>query len=143
MTMKSIGKNIFAVIVGFVVGSIVNIALVNVGPFVVPLPKGADISTMERLRDSMHLFTPVNFIFPFLAHALGTLVGAFLAAKFAASHYVKLAMVIGGLFLMGGIAVVNMLGGPMWFNVADLVLAYLPMSLLGAYLAARTRAKPA
>lgn len=138
MTMKSVGKNILAVFAGVVVGSLVNILLVNVGPSVVPLPEGADISTMESLRDSMKLFTPVNFIFPFLAHALGTLVGAFVAARFAASHHMKFAMAIGVFFLMGGIAAVSMLGGPLWFNLVDLLLAYIPMSFIGATLAGRT-----
>jgi hypothetical protein len=143
VAMKSIGKNFLAVIAGVVVGSFVNIALVNIGPSVVPLPEGADVSTMENLRDSMKMFTPVNFIFPFLAHALGTLAGAFIAAKFSASHHVVFAMCIGGFFLMGGIAAVSMLGGPLWFNVADLGLAYIPMSFLGAALAGRTRSKTA
>lgn len=137
--MKSVGKNILVVIAGFIVGSIVNIALVNIGPSVVPLPEGADVSTMEKLRDSMKLFTPLNFLFPFLGHALGTLAGAFVAARFAASHHSKLAMLIGVFFLIGGITMVSMVGGPLWFNVADLVLAYIPMGLLGAALAGRTR----
>ncbi|MCH9650054.1 MAG: hypothetical protein K0U98_17590 [Deltaproteobacteria bacterium] len=137
--MNSLGRNILAVIAGVVIGSFVNILLVNLGPSVIPLPEGADISTMEKLRDSMKLFTPVNFIFPFLAHALGTLVGGFIAAKFAATHHMKLALGIGVFFLLGGIAAVNMLGGPLWFNAADILLAYIPMSLLGATLAGRKR----
>ncbi len=143
MAMKSVGKNILAVIAGVVGGSLVNILLVNIGPSIVPLPEGADVSTMENLRDSMKLFTPVNFIFPFLAHALGTLVGAFIAARFTASHHLKFALCIGLFFLLGGIAAVNMLGGPMWFNVADLLLAYIPMSILGAALAGRIRSQTA
>ncbi|UCF35890.1 MAG: hypothetical protein JSU96_13780 [Acidobacteriota bacterium] len=137
--MKSVGKNILVVIAGFIVGSIVNIALVNIGPSVVPLPEGADVSTMEKLRDSMKLFTPLNFLFPFLGHAFGTLAGAFVAARFAASHHSMLAMLIGVFFLIGGITMVSMVGGPLWFSVADLVLAYIPMGLLGAALAGRTR----
>ncbi len=143
MAMKSVGKNILAVIAGVVVGSFVNIVLVNVGPSVVPLPEGADVSTMESLRDSMKLFTPVNFIFPFVGHALGTLVGAFVAAKFTASHHVKFAIGIGVFFLVGGVAAISMLGGPMWFNIADLLLAYIPMAFLGATLAGRTQSKTA
>jgi hypothetical protein len=139
--MKTVGKNILVVIVGVVVGSLVNITLVNVGPYVVPLPDGADVSTMEKLRESINLFTPVNFLFPFLAHALGTLAGAFIAARFAASHHLMLALLIAVLFLAGGISAVNMLGGPMWFNITDLLLAYIPMGYLGATLAARTRPK--
>ena len=141
--MNSVAKNILAALAGVVVGSLVNMGLVNIGPSVVPLPEGADISTMENLRDSMNLFAPVNFIFPFLAHALGTLAGAFVAAKLAANHSVKFAMGIGVLFLMGGIAAVSMLGGPLWFNVVDLLLAYIPMGYLGAVLAGATRSRTA
>ncbi len=133
--MNPIVKNILAVIVGIVVGGIVNSALVNIGPMVVPLPEGADVSSMEALANSMKLFTPVNFLFPFLAHAVGTLVGAFLAAKIAASHKMKLAIGIGFLFLLGGITAAAMLGGPVWFVVVDLVLAYIPMGFLGGKLA--------
>jgi hypothetical protein len=137
--MNSVAKNILAALAAVVVGSLVNIGFVNIGPFVVPLPAGSDISTMENLRDSMKLFTPVNFIFPFLAHALGTLAGAFVAAKLAASHPVKFAVGIAMFFLMGGIAAVSMLGGPLWFYVADLLVAYIPMGYLGAVLAGATR----
>lgn len=137
--MNTIARNILAVLAGVVVGSIVNILLVNIGPFVVPLPDGADVSTMDELRDSMQLFSPAHFLFPFLGHAVGTLVGAFVAAKHAVSHHVAIAMVIGVFFLMGGLSMVNMIGGPLWFSVTDLVLAYLPMSLLGAILAGRSR----
>ena len=77
--MNPILRNTLAVIGGFVVGSVVNMVIVNTGPIVIPLPEGADVSTMEGLRESMKLFTPVNFICPFLAHALGTLIGAFVA----------------------------------------------------------------
>ena len=141
--MNPIARNIVAAIVGLVVGSLVNIGLVNIGPSVVPLPEGADVTTMENLRDSMKLFTPVNFIFPFLAHALGTLTGAFVAAKLAVSHHMKFAFGIGVCFLIGGATAVSMLGGPMWFNVSDLVLAYIPMGFLGGILAGGTRSHTA
>jgi hypothetical protein len=136
--MKSVARNVLAALAGVVVGSLVNMGLVNMGPLVVPLPEGADISTMENLRESMKSFTPVNFVFPFLAHALGTLSGAFVAAKLAASHAAKLAISI-GVFLIGGIAAVSLLGGPLWFIVADLLVAYIPMGYLGAVLAGATR----
>ncbi|MBL7806203.1 MAG: hypothetical protein JNN28_00210, partial [Saprospiraceae bacterium] len=70
-------------------------------------------------------------------HALGTLAGAFLAAKMAANHHMRFAMVIGVFFLLGGIASVFMLPSPMWFNVLDLAGAYMPM----AYLAGKRASK--
>lgn len=138
MAKKNIARNILAVIAGVIVGSLVNMLIVQYGPMVVPLPEGADVSSMENLKESMKLFTPLNFFVPWLAHALGTLVGAFIAAKFAASHPVRFGLGIGVFFLLGGIAAVRMLGGPTGFIVADLVLAYVPMGFLGAWLAGRT-----
>ncbi len=67
LIMNPIAKNMLAAIVGFVIGSVVNLGLVNFGMSVVPLPEGADVSTMEDVRESMKLFTPMNFMFPFLA----------------------------------------------------------------------------
>jgi hypothetical protein len=135
--MNPIARNILAVIVGIVIGSVVNLGLVNFGMLMVPLPEGADVSTPEGFRESLKLFTPTNFIFPFLAHALGTLSGAFVAAKLAASHNMKFALGIGGMFLLGGIGMVLKVGGPAWFIATDLLLAYIPMGGLGGILAGK------
>jgi hypothetical protein len=133
--MNPIVKNVLAAVLGFLGGSVVNMALINIGPFVIPLPEGVDVSTMEGLRESMKLFTPANFVVPFLAHALGTLAGAFVAAKLAASHHMKFAIGVGVAFLLGGVAMVSMIGGPVWFIACDLLLAYIPMGFLGGLLA--------
>lgn len=135
--MNPIFKNIVAVVIGIVIGSTINMALISISSSIIPPPEGADITTIEGLKASIHLFKPINFIFPFLAHALGTLTGAFLAAKLAASHHMKFAYGIGFFFLLGGIANVFMLPAPMWFNVLDLVLAYLPMAYLGGKMATK------
>lgn len=45
---------------------------------IIPPPEGADNTTMEGLKASMHLFQPKHFLMPFLAHALGTFGGALL-----------------------------------------------------------------
>ncbi|HLP96538.1 MAG TPA: hypothetical protein VK168_20995 [Saprospiraceae bacterium] len=128
--MHPIIKNILAVIAGITVGSIVNMGIIMISGSIIPPPEGADVTTEEGLKASMHLFQPKHFIFPFLAHALGTLAGAFLAAKMAANHHMRFAMVIGVFFLLGGIASVFMLPSPMWFNVLDLAGAYIPMAYL-------------
>lgn len=139
--MKTILWNILAVVVGWFIGCVVNIGIITVGPYVIPMPEGADVSTMEGLREAMTLFSPLNFLCPLLAHALGTFVGALVAAKLAASGKLICALVVGALFLLGGIAMVSLVGGPLWFIAADLLLAYLPMAWLGAKLAGATPAK--
>ena len=128
---------VLAVVVGFIVGSAVNMALVRLSGSVIPPPGAADVTTMEGLKASLHLFEPKHFIFPFLAHALGTLVGAAVATLLTPGRSSGPAWAVGVLFLLGGIASVFMLPAPLWFTVVDLGLAYLPAAWLGHRLAAR------
>jgi len=128
--MNPILRNILAAVGGFILGNLVNMSIIQVSTSIIPLPEGADIATMEGLKASIHLFQPKHFIMPFLAHALGTFVGALVAAYFAVSHKMKIALGIGGIFLLAGITAVFMIPAPMWFNVLDLVAAYLPMAYL-------------
>lgn len=125
-------RNILAVIAGLIVGSVVNMGIIMISSSIVPPPDGADLSTTEGLIEAMPLMTPIHFLMPFLAHALGTFVGAIIAAAIGVNRKLLLAMIIGVFFLIGGIASVFMLPSPMWFNAVDLVFAYIPMAWLGA-----------
>ncbi len=131
IAMKTILINVLAIILGIALGGMVNMGLVMLGPDIITPPAGADVTTMEGLKASMHLFQPKHFIMPFLAHALGTLSGAFIAALIARSQKMLFALAIGAFFLIGGISNVILLPSPLWFNLTDLLLAYLPMAYLG------------
>ncbi len=133
--MNPVLKNILAVVAGLVVGSIVNGGIVSLSGSIIPPPEGVNPSDMESLKAGMHLFEPKHFIMPFLAHAMGTLSGAYLAARIAANNNMKFALAIGAFFLIGGIMAVMMLPSPVWFTVLDLGVAYLPMGWLGGRLA--------
>lgn len=133
--MNPIVKNILAVIAGLILGSIVNMGIIMLSSSIIPPPEGVDPSDMESLKSSMHLFEPKHFVVPFLAHALGTLAGAFITALIAVNHKMKLALVIGLFFLLGGISSVFMLPSPTWFIVLDLVGAYIPMAWIGGLMA--------
>jgi hypothetical protein len=137
--MHPILRNILAVILGIVIGSVVNMALVMISGKVIPPPEGADVTTMEGLKASLHLFEPRHFIFPFLAHALGTFAGALVAAFVAATRKMTFALIISVVFIAGGIANAFMLPGPMWFNALDIVVAYLPMGYLAGKIASRKK----
>lgn len=133
--MNPILRNVLAVIAGIVVGSIVNMGLIMVGDMIVKPPEGVNPADMESLKANIHLFQPKHFIIPFLAHALGTLVGTFLAAFIAATHKMKIAIGIGIWFFIGGLSMVIMIPKtPLWFIILDLVGAYIPMGLLGGKL---------
>lgn len=129
--MNPIIKNSLAVILGIVIGSIINMGIIMISGSIIPPPEGADITTMEGLKQSLHLFQPKHFIFPFLAHALGTLIGAIITVLVATTHKLKLALVIGFVFLIGGIINTYLLPSPTWYTLVDLIGAYLPMAWIG------------
>ena len=135
----SILRTILAVLLGLVLGSVVNMALVMASGHVIPPPAGADMTTAEGIRAALPLLEPKHFLFPFLAHALGTLVGAFVAARIARDHRLFAAMIVGVFFLCGGIMAARMIPAPTWFIAADLLLAYIPFAWLGHRLAAKGR----
>ncbi|MDP3311943.1 hypothetical protein [Lutibacter sp.] len=136
--MKTIVKNSLAVILGLLIGSSVNMGIINISGSIITPPNGADVTTMEGLKATIHLFQPIHFIFPFLAHALGTFIGAIIATLIATSHKIKFALLIGLFFLIGGITSVFMLPSPIWFIILDLFGAYVPMAWMGWKLASFT-----
>lgn len=124
-------KVIGMIILGLIIGAIVNMGLVELGGMLITPPIGADLTTEAGLQSAMSLMTPIHFLFPFLAHAFGTCSGAWFVTKFTKSQYTLAAYAIGIFFLIGGIMMVATVGGPTWFIIVDLTLAYLPMAWLG------------
>lgn len=136
--MHPILRNILAVIAGLVLGSVVNMGLIVLGSSLVPPPPGVDVNDMASINANISDYAPIQFLAPFLAHALGVLVGAFLTTKLAATRQLTLSLIIGAFFLLGGIMAVRMIpNAPVWFSILDLVVAYLPMAWLGYRLAAK------
>lgn len=127
-------QNLFAVVLGFIGGSFVNMAIIVFVSPLIPLPEGVDPNSMESIKANIDKFGIQNFIAPFAAHALGTLLGAFLTACLAKNRKLALSLVIGLLNMLGGIAAIMMIGGPIWFMIVDLGIAYLPMAGLGGLL---------
>jgi hypothetical protein len=122
--VNTILRNIFAVIAGVILGSAVNMSFIVAGSKVFPLSESCE--PMNAMNWDLKFF-----IFPFLAHAVGTLAGAFIAAKIAATYKKTFALIVGAFFLIGGIMMVFILPAPLWFIVLDLTLAYIPMGWLG------------
>lgn len=141
--MRVLARNVLAVVAGVVVGGFVNMAIVMLGPALIPPPPGVDMTSAEGLAAGMHLLEPKHFVTPFVAHALGTFVGAVVAYLVAASYRARFAYTVGVVFLAGGIAAAFMIPAPAWFIALDLVAAYLPMAWLATRVgAALTRHHP-
>ncbi|HUQ27181.1 MAG TPA: hypothetical protein VM051_01225 [Usitatibacter sp.] len=135
--MPSVLRNVLAVVAGIVIGGAVNGALIALSPMLIPPPAGVDLGSTESLAKAMPLFEPRHFIMPFLAHALGTLAGAWTAYLIAGSHKARMAYVIGVVFLCGGIAASLMIPAPAGFMAIDLLFAYIPMAWLSVRMGMR------
>lgn len=135
--MKNILIGVLAVIAGYIVGVIVNMIVVALGGMIVPPPAGVDMTSMESVKASAHLFESRHFIFPLAAHTIGSFFGAFAAVFIARSGAFTVAAIVGAIFLLGGIVSVFLIPAPVWFIAADLVIAYLPAAWLAWKLSGR------
>lgn len=127
----NIVRNVLAVILGFVIGSLVNMTVLTAGHAIMPPPAGFDGSSLESIASTINALRPRDYIVVFLAHALGPLVGVLVAMFIAASGRKIVAIILGCIFLAGGIAANVMIPAPTWYRVVDIVLAYVPMAFLG------------
>jgi len=128
--MRRIIINILSILVGILIGGIVNMAIVMSGGFLIVPPQGADLTTEKGLLAAMPLMEPKHFLMPFLAHAIGTFVAAYLATRFSKTKAIRIPIIIAALFFIGGLIDILELHAPIWFSCIDLALAYFPMSFL-------------
>ena len=122
--MRQIFKNIGIVLLGIIIGMIVNMGLIIIGGIFFPL------------TDNFEPMNAINwdfkyFLFPFLAHSIGTLSGAFIVSKLSKKTHIIMPLIVGLYFLFGGLYMVTILPAPTWFVLLDIILCYIPMALLG------------
>ena len=126
-----------ALIVGLFAGSGINMGLITLGNSIIPLPAGADTSTTEGLRQAITMFGPEHYVFPWLGHAVGTFIGVLVSVLIQRNNSMIIPIIITSAFLIGGLLMVIQIPSPLWFDIIDLVGAYLPMGYLGYRLTQR------
>lgn len=127
-------KSITAIIVGIIAGSIVNVGIIFLGNLIFGAPEGMNLADAESVKAHADKLTIGNLLSAFLAHQLGTLLGAFIAAKIAPFRKMIFAFVIGLWFLGCGIYAASLIPASIWFMVADFAL-YIPIAFIGWKLA--------
>jgi len=121
--MKQVLKNIGIVILGLVIGMIINMGLIFLGGIIIT--PSESFEPMNAINWDLK-----HFIFPFLAHSLGTFSGAFIVSKLSKKSSVIMSLIVGFYFLSGGIYMVTILPAPTWFILLDIFISYIPMALL-------------
>ncbi len=146
--MNNTVRNILAATLGLVggmlLGAMLNMGVLMISNFIIPFPDGVNPADETSLRGNIHLFETKHYIMPFLAHAFGTLIGAFVAFKiikmFRAPKSIAagIAIAISLLFLWGGLETSKSINSPETPMLVDAVLCYLPMGIIGYWLALRS-----
>jgi hypothetical protein len=140
--MKNTAINrVINIVIAIIAGMGLNMVIIMLSNEVVPPPEGADLKTMEGLKAAMPLMQPIHFLMPFLAHALGTMLAAFIIVSRVDAYHQKYAIGTGLFFLTAGAINVYVLPAPFWFNVVDLIGAYIPMAFIGYVLARKLNKK--
>ncbi len=135
--MKGIFFNVLVFVACVIAGGFTNGLIIQYSDAIIPAPAGLNLTTEEGLKAAMAIMEPKHFIMPFLAHAIGTLVGAFLVTLFIKERKLFRALLVGFLFFLAGTYMVFVLPSPLWFDAVDLGLAYIPMAWIGYKLALR------
>ena len=136
----NIVRYIFAIPVGAFIGSLVNIGLLLLLSKIISFPEGMDFMDPESIKAAIPEFGIQHYAVPFIAHAGGTLIGAWIAALIAPDYKMVFALIIGAFFLVGGIMNTAAIPAPMTYNVIDILICYLPMAWLGYRLALNKKA---
>lgn len=79
--MVLIWRSILVIIVGFLIGSVVNVLVVIVGLILIFVFEGVDMLDMDNFVENLKLFKLVNFIVFFVVYVFGMLVGVFVVVK--------------------------------------------------------------
>jgi hypothetical protein len=132
-------KACLAIIIGIITGSLVNAGLIFLSNAAFGAPEGMDLLDAESVKAHANELTTANFVGTLLAHQMGTLVGALVAAMIAPMRKMIFSIGIGVWFLLGGIYACSLIPAPTWFIIADFAL-YIPFAFIGGKLgSARSR----
>jgi len=137
--MGTVLRSILAVVAGFVVASVVMMAVETVNGRVLhpQLGRIAEGMTDREAIKSLLASAPIGaFLVVMAGWAIGSLAGGWLAARVARRAPVGHALVLGALLTLGGIANNLMVPPPLWFWITSL-LVLLPAAYAGGRLGSR------
>lgn len=135
-------RNIIGVVLGIVLGSIANMALVTLNLVFFPMPAGMDMNDPAAFKAHVATLPAAAFLLPFLAHFSQVFVGALVASKIGQAAPRVLVGIVGALTVLGSVITNVRIDAPAWTWI-ELPL-YLPVIWGTIRLAERMRgASPA
>jgi hypothetical protein len=139
--MIPIARSVLAVFLGMISSFFLILAIEVLGGLAFPPPPGLDSPNAETAAAAWKLIAPGMFAIVLVAWAVGTFIGAGIAARIAPRWKVGHGMIIGVLLLLASINQMGMFPHPLWVWVVG-VAEFLPVAYLGAKLVTAAPARP-
>src|SRR5262245_12693 len=124
-------RSILAVVLAFIVASVLITAVEFVGHLLYPPLSNGGPGDMEAMRASWAQAPIGAKLFVLLAWAVGSLAGGWVAAWIARRAAVVHALIVGALLMAAGVYWIVVLDSPVWFWVVALA-TFLPPAYVGA-----------
>ncbi len=132
------GRKILAVVVSLIGAGAVVMIVEMLNSFITMPPPAEVMNDRARLSEFMSSLPTLAYIIVLIGYFLGSLTGGFLVRNMSRreSPGVSLALLVGGILMIGGILnfFVMLPGQPFWF-VGLSLLTFIPVTLLGFKLA--------
>lgn len=112
--MPPLVRNIAATLAGLVAGSVANMAIVQLNTMLHPMPPGIDPNDLAQFGEYVATLPSIAFVVTMFAHLSQALIGGWVAARLAATLPLLLAMIVGGLSMIGGLVMLNLIPHPTW-----------------------------
>ena len=125
-------RDIFAVLVGWIVGMAANMAFVFLSVALYPMPEGITFNNKEGFAAYIETLPLTAFLIVLVAHVSQAFFGGLAAAKISKKRRVTVAMIIGVLSLIGGYINMQSIPLPTWMWIE--MPLYLVFAWLAAYL---------
>jgi hypothetical protein len=134
------GRNILAVVLGVVLAGSLVFAVEALGHRIYPPPEGLKADDYEAIKEYVAQAPVGALLFVPLSWFVGTLAGCWLAGYVARPQGSWPVLIVGGLLLAMGVAMLVMIPSPAWFSVVG-VAAFVAATFAGANLAKLSRAR--
>lgn len=133
---KSLIRNILAVLAGLTVGVALIMLVQTIGHSIYPATGTVDMNDEEAMRAFVAALPAGALWFVIASYFFGSMGGAAVAAAISRNSKMRLALLIGFVLLLSGLANLVMIPHPFWFSLVT-VLVFIPAAWLGGWLVSR------
>ena len=132
--MEKVIRYILAIVIGFFTLGVIVLIGDTIGHKMYPLPPDLDTENTEAMTVAMQRAPTGALVAVLIAWALGTFVGAWVAARLAPQYKIAMGLAIGVIGIALAVATMLQIAHPVWMWIIG-VAEFVPAAYLGAKLA--------